>query len=68
MTTFQQLNKGWNAEPNAPDPRVAVEGGDIVLTFLMNPFQFPQFSPQDVGQLRFVSCRRYRLGSTNDDG
>jgi hypothetical protein len=34
----------------------------------MNPFQLPEFSPQDVGQLRFVSCRRYRLGSTNDEG
>jgi hypothetical protein len=32
MTTFQQLNKGWNAEPDAPDPRVTVEAGDIVLT------------------------------------
>ena len=68
MTRFQQLNEGWNAEPNAPDPRVVVEGGDVVVTFLMNAFQFPHFSPEDVGKLRFVSCRRYRLGSTNEEG
>ena len=68
MTSFRQLNNGWNAEPNAPDPRVVAEGGDVVLTFLMNPFQFPQFSDEDQGRLRFTSCRRYRLGSTNDEG
>ena len=68
MTTFQQLNHGWNAEPNAPEPRVMVHGADVVVTFLMNPFQFPEFDPQDVGRLRFISCRRYRLGSTNDEG
>ncbi len=68
MTIFRQLNEGWNAEPNAPDPRVRVEGGDAILTFLMNPFQFPQFNPEDMGRLRFVSCQRYRLGATNDEG
>ena len=68
MTTFRQLNAGWNAEPNAPDPRVAVEGQDVVVMFLMNSFQFPQFTPEDVGRLRFISCQRYRLGPTNDEG
>ena len=68
MTTFRQLNEGWNAEPNAPEPKVAVDGRDVVVSFLMNPFHFPQFSADDVGKLRFVSCQRYRLGSTNDEG
>jgi len=68
MTKFQQLNDGWNAEPNAPNPSVTVEGRDVVVTFLMNPFKFPQFSPEDVGRLRFMSCSRYRLGATNDEG
>ena len=68
MTTFRQLNDGWNAEPNAPEQKVAVDGRDVVVSFLMNPFQFPQFSAEDVGRLRFTSCRRYRLGSTNDEG
>ena len=68
MTTFRQLNYGWNAEPNAPDPRVVAEGADVVVSFLMNPYLFPQFDVDDVGRLRFTSCRRYRLGSTNDEG
>src|ERR1035441_6944122 len=68
MTTFRKLNTEWNAEPNSPEPRVHVAGGDVFVTFLINPFQFPQFGPEDVGRLRFLSCQRYRLGSTNDEG
>ncbi len=68
MTTFRKLNEGWNAEPNAPDPRVKVEGRDVVVSFLMNPFRFPQSSPENVGRLRFLSCQRYRLGAANDEG
>jgi hypothetical protein len=68
MTKFRKLNDGWNAEPNAPDPRVTVQGRDVVVSFLMNSFRFPQFSPADVGKLRFLYCHRYRLGVTNDEG
>jgi hypothetical protein len=68
MTAFQQLNLGWNAEPNAPAPHVVVDGRDVVVSFLMNPFQFPEFAVEDIGKLRFRSCSRYRLGSTNDEG
>jgi hypothetical protein len=68
MTTFRQLNAGWNAEPNSPNPQVTIEGADVILTFLLNPFQFPQFDPEDVGKLRFSSCLRYRLGAPNDEG
>jgi hypothetical protein len=68
MTTFRQLNVGWNAEPNAPDPRIEVDGRDVVVSFLMNPFEFPKFIVEDIGRLRFHSYSRYRLGSTNDEG
>jgi hypothetical protein len=68
MTTFQQLNEGWNADPNAPQPRVGLEGKDLVLSFLLNPLQFPQFTLDDLGILRFIECQRYRLGPTNDEG
>jgi len=68
MTTFRQLNDGWNAEPNAPDPKVTIEGQDVIVSFRMNPFQFPEFGSEDVGRIRFVSCQRYRLGETNDEG
>lgn len=67
-TTFLQLNIGWNAEPNAPDPVVTVEGADVLLVFYVNPYLFPEFAEEEVGVLRFVRCERYRYGTTNDEG
>jgi len=66
--TFQKLNAGWNAEPNAPSPSVEVQGEDLLLRFLVTPWQFPEFKEDEVGVLRFVKCQRYRLGNTNDEG
>jgi hypothetical protein len=66
--SFTQLNHGWNAEPNAPDPRTEVCGIDLLLSFLLNPFKFKRFKEEDRGIIRFVRCARYRLGSTNDEG
>jgi hypothetical protein len=66
--TFEQINRGWNADPNGPEPRVAVVGSDVLLTFYVNAFQFEEFEEGELGILRFVDCERYRLGSTNDEG
>jgi hypothetical protein len=66
--SFTQLNHGWNAEPNAPEPRVEQRGNDLLLHFLVNSFAFPRFKEHDRGILRFVGCTRYRLGPTNDEG
>lgn len=65
--TFVQLNHGWNAEPNAPDPRVRVNGSDVTLQFLLNPFQF-EAGKDERGLLTFRGCSEWRLGSTNDEG
>jgi hypothetical protein len=65
---FLQLNLGWNAEPNAPDPQVEVLGKDILLRFDLNPFQFEEFEEDEIGFLRFINCERFRLGPTNDEG
>ena len=67
-TQFRQLNDGWNAEPNAPDPTVQVNGPEVVLTFLANPVQYPHFAQEHRLRLRFTGARKYRLGSTNDEG
>lgn len=66
-TTFTKLNADWNAEPNAPEPQVVVEGGTLRLTFFLNPFQF-DVAEGSVGELVFSECWRYRLGPTNDEG
>jgi hypothetical protein len=68
MAAFHQINEGWNAEPNAPVPHVSVSGVDLLLDFLVNPFQFPEFEEEETAQLRFEKVRCYRLGPTNDEG
>ena len=65
---FKQLNNGWNAEPNAPAPSITISGQDVLLRFQLNAFQYPRFSENDAGVIRFISCSRYRLGETNDEG
>ena len=67
-TEFVQLNHGWNADPNVPNERIEVAGGNLVLRFRMNPYQYPEFSEDDVGILQFRNCWRYRLGDVNDEG
>ena len=68
QTSFLQLNDGWNAEPNAPEPTVKIQGEDVLLSFNVNAFQYPEFEEEEVATLRFMRCARYRLGSTNDEG
>jgi len=67
-TTFVRLNPDWNAEPNVPDPRVRVEGADVVLEFVANHYRFRRFAEGRRIGLRFRSTTRYRLGPTNDEG
>lgn len=64
---FHQLNDGWNAEPYAPQPLIELQGQDLLLQFLVNAFQFTEFAEGERGMLRFLECRRYRLGPPNDD-
>lgn len=67
-TSFRKLNENWNAEPNAPEPVVRVEGPDVVLEFALNSWLFPQFGAGQRGHIRFRGARRYRMGSVNDEG
>lgn len=41
---------------------------DLLLTFYLNPWAFEGFKDQDIGELSFFGCWRYRLGPTNDEG
>jgi hypothetical protein len=67
-TTFTQLNDGWNAEPNRPEPWIRVAGNELRLEFVLNALRFPAFRNGDEAALHFTDCWRYRLGSTNDEG
>jgi hypothetical protein len=67
-TTFKKLNEGWNADPNSPDPRVLIEGTELLLEFSLNDLQYPDYKKAEKGFIRFRNCWRYRLGQTNDEG
>ncbi len=68
MTSFVQLNRGWNAEPNDPTPEVTVEGNTLTLEFTANGYQFLDFGQTERVCLVFRGAFRYRLGPTNDEG
>lgn len=65
--TFAKLNEGWNAEPNAPEPRVEVDTSSVWLTFFLNPWAYPA-AEEEMGSLVFHKCSMWRLGATNDEG
>lgn len=65
---FIQLNHGWNADPNAPEPTLTVCNDDLIVTFSLNHFMYPKFSTEDEGTLIFHRCFQYYLGSPNDEG
>ena len=66
--TFIQLNDGWNAEPNAPNPVTRRTSADLLLEFYLNFHVFPIFAAWEKGMLRFDSVTKFRLGRTNMDG
>lgn len=69
MTTqFEQLNLGWNAQPNAPAVKVMVRGADLTLAFDPNAYQFPDYISVSRIVLTFRDCWRYRFGTVNDEG
>jgi len=65
--TFERLNHGWNAEPNAPDEQVTVSGTTVRLTFFLNPWAY-EADEDEKGCLTFEQCSMWRLGATNDEG
>ena len=67
-TSFHKLTKGWNAEPNSPDPKIELDGKTLPLLFYMNLYQFEEYDEDDVGEITFTNCSRYRLGTLNDEG
>lgn len=67
-TKFTKLNDGWNAEPNAPNPRISTSKLAVILKFNLNPWAYQGFAEGDEAELVFSDCWRYRLGSTNDEG
>lgn len=65
---FEQLNLGWNAEPNAPEVEITVLGNDVIVVFFLNAFLYDEFNEGDKAKLTFHDCMQYRCGNPNDEG
>ena len=50
-----KLNANWNAEPNAPDPKVEVFGDTVVLRFVLNYHLYQQFAEEQPGTLSMAA-------------
>lgn len=65
---FEQLNIGWNAEPNAPELNISVNDTDVIIEFYLNTFTNNGFSKEDKARITFHNCYQYRDGAPNDEG
>ena len=65
---FEQLNTDWNAEPNAPEVDIRIDGNDVVLRFFLNAFAYDRFRAGDRVTLTFHDCLKYRCGAPNEEG
>ena len=67
-TTFQKLNHGWNADPNAPEPTAKWIGTDLQVTFRPGWYEPDSSVGCPVSKIVFEDCARFRIGSVNDEG
>lgn len=65
---YKKLNIDWNAEPNAPEPKLTVNGSQVSLRFYLNSFVFDQTEEDEEGELTFFNCHIYSFNSCNDEG
>lgn len=68
LPRFEQLNAGWNADPNAPYPRPKLTGETLCVDLRPNFFQTPDIKETDMLRLRFGNCSKFRLTPVNDHG
>ena len=65
---FRRLNTSWDAEPNAPEPRIERRGNDVVLTVVPNRFIHDVPENCAAWRLRFAGATHYRMVPVNDEG
>lgn len=63
-----KLNKNWNAEPNAPEPKISTIENGLELSFLLNPFVYEHIDEGEIGSLVFHNVYAYRLDAINEEG
>jgi hypothetical protein len=65
---FTKLNQNWNADPNAPEVTLLVNGKNVVLEFFLNSFIFGNVAEEDKGRLTFINCHKFSWNTMNDEG
>ena len=63
-----KLTMDWNAEPNAPEVLLSVNGNTIILDFYVNYFLFHKFKEDAKAIITFKNCHKYSFNSMNDEG
>ncbi len=63
--SFQHLNTDWNAEPDAPDVELGVDGNTVRLSFRLKPRAYSA-EPWEIATLRFPGCSRFRWDASDD--
>ncbi|RUV04176.1 hypothetical protein EOB36_03885 [Mesorhizobium sp. M6A.T.Cr.TU.017.01.1.1] len=63
--SFRHLNPNWNAEPNAPDVELVVEGDTVQISFLLKPLAHDAEEGESA-TLRFVGCSRWQWDASDD--
>lgn len=48
---YIKLNKNWNAEPNAPEPKISITEEGLELSFFLNPFAFEHIEEDEIGKV-----------------
>jgi hypothetical protein len=65
---YSRLNTDWNAEPNAPQVKISIDGTTITLEFFLNYFMYEKFKEGDKCMLKFKNCHKYSSNGMNDEG
>ncbi len=65
---YERLNLDWNAEPNAPEPKLIVENRNVIIQFYLNSILYDKFSEDELGKLTFTNCQKYDINNMNDEG
>jgi len=65
---YIKLNTDWNADPNAPEVILTINGFSLTLSFFVNYFVFKNFTKEDKAKLVFNNCHKYSFNSMNDEG
>lgn len=58
--TYIKLNLDYDAEPNAPSPKISINNSAVILKFLLNPFLWDNVEDEEEAELHFNDALKKR--------